>query len=135
MNILIPRIERPELVFGFVAPIGVEVDRSVHAFRNYFKVQGYEIVDLKVTDVFQFLKKYIAPAQTLETFPPEKRYHSHIAYGDQLRSFFTDDSILAATAIARIISKRAAVIAKRTKASDSTENYSKTVFLLHQVQA
>jgi deoxycytidylate deaminase len=132
MNLLIPRIELPELVFGFVAPIGVEVDRTVQAFHSYFKGQGYDVINLKVTDVFQFFKKYITPAQPLETFPPEKRYRSYISYGDQVRNFFADDSILAATSIARIITKRAAVIEKRKKAGDTTEIYSKTVFLLHQ---
>jgi hypothetical protein len=132
MNLLIPRIEFPELVFGFVAPIGVEIDRTVHAFRDYFKNQGYEVVELKVTDVFQFLKKYVTPSQSLETFPPQKRYQSHIAYGDQIRKYFEDDSILAATTIARIISKRNSLIEKRKKAGDASESYSKTVYLLHQ---
>jgi len=132
MSILIPRIEHPELVFGFVAPIGAEIDRSVQAFHAYFKRQGYEVVDIKVTDVYQFLKKYVPPAQTLETFPPEDRYHSYIAYGDQLRTYFADDSFLAATAIARIIGKRTAIIEKRKKAGNSTDSLSKTVFLLHQ---
>ena len=33
---LIPRIDFPELFFGFVAPIGADLDRVVAAFKSYF---------------------------------------------------------------------------------------------------
>lgn len=126
MNTLVPKIKRPELLFGFVAPIGADHDRAIRAFRGYFKAQHYDVVEIKVTDLFQLLKRYIVPSTPLETFPPEARYRTYIKYGDQLRREFNDDSILAAMTVVRVMAKRQAQ--KRAV----TELYKNTVYLLHQ---
>jgi len=124
MNTLIERIKFPELFFGFVAPIGADLDQAVCAFRDYFKAQEYNVVELKVTDIYQILKLNIVPNTALATAPPQARYDSYIKYGDQLRETFSDDSFLAATTIANIIRKR--------EKFSQTDKYSKTVYLLHQ---
>jgi len=126
MNTLIPRIEHPELVFGFVAPIGADYKRPLQAAKTFFRAQRYDVIDIKVTDVFQVFKQYVEPIDTLETFPPQSRYKSYIKYGDQLRKHFADDSFLAATTIARVVQKRAA------QPRPPEKKFSRTVYLLHQ---
>jgi hypothetical protein len=126
MNTLVPKIKRPELLFGFVAPIGADHDRGIRAFRGYFKAQGYDVIEIKVTDLFQLLKRYIVPSSALETFPPEARYRTYIGYGDQLRREFSDNSILAAMSVVRVMAKRQA------QRRPPTELYQNTVYLLHQ---
>ena len=126
MNTLIPRIEFPELVFGFVAPIGADYRRVLTATKTYLKNQGYDVIDIKVTDVFPILKQYVTPSDALETSSPQARYKSYIRYGDQLRDHFADDSFLAATTIASVIRKRAAI------RRPDEEKFKKTAYLLHQ---
>jgi deoxycytidylate deaminase len=124
MNTLIPQIELPELFFGFVSPIGADHDSAIKAFHAYFERRDYEVIEVKVTDIFQVMRRHIPPAIKLETFPLEARYRSYIAYGDQLRREFSDDSILAATAITRLVSKR--------PNREPSKRYARTAYLLHQ---
>jgi deoxycytidylate deaminase len=121
----IQKIKFPELVFGFVAPIGADLTTTMAAFRSYFARQSYRVVEIKVTDIFNVLQRYILPDVPLDKPSLHKRYVTYIAYGDQLRAKF-DDAILAATAIRRVMSKRLK-IAKTTE-----ERFSRTVFLIHQ---
>jgi deoxycytidylate deaminase len=121
----IQKIKFPELVFGFVAPIGADLTTTVAAFRSYFERRNYTVVEIKVTDIFNVLQKYIAPDMPLEKSPLQRRYATYIAYGDQLRAKF-DDAILAATSIRRVMSKRLKV------ARMPEERFSRTVFLIHQ---
>jgi deoxycytidylate deaminase len=70
---------------------------------------------------------YIQPKQPLDTSQKFQRYKSYIAYGNQLRDHFDDDSILAATAIGQITRRRT-----RRKRTQTTEQYSGTAYLIHQ---
>src|SRR5262245_47148293 len=118
------KIKFPELVFGFVAPIGADLVPAVNAFRAYFEERQYQVVEIKVTGLFQLLEKYVAPDVPLvHKAPLKERYKSYIAYGNQLRAKF-GDAILATTAIRRIMTKRL-----RVPRSDD-EKFSKTVYLL-----
>lgn len=126
MNTLIPSIQFPELVFGFVAPIGADYQRALQSIKRYFKTQNYDVIDIKVTDVFPVFKQYVTPDDPLDTFPPQARYKSYIKYGDQLRAHFEDDSFLAATAIASIVRKRT------VQARPDEKKFSQTLYLLHQ---
>lgn len=126
MNTLIPKIAFPELLFGIVAPIGADHDHVTRAFRRYFTSLDYNVIEIKVTDIYQILKSYVPPTLSLETFPPQTRYISYIKYGDQLREAFADDSFLAATTIASVIRKR------QSQKRPLHELYSNTVYLLHQ---
>jgi hypothetical protein len=82
-------------------------------------------VEIKVTDIFNVLQKYIVPDVPLEKSPLHRRYETYIAYGNQLRAKF-DDAILAATSIRRVMAKRL----KISKAPE--ERFSRNVFLIHQ---
>jgi deoxycytidylate deaminase len=127
MSIPIDRIKFPELFFGFVAPIGADIESTLAAFKLYFKEQNYKVIEIKVTDIFNWLTEYYPPELPLarEKAHSLARYNSYIAYGNQLRKELGNYA-LAGTVINRIIKIRAR---QNTPACDQ---YTKTVFLLHQ---
>src|SRR5947209_2560095 len=49
----IPKINYPELFFGFVAPIGADLRPALAAFRSYLTARNYKVVEIKTTDFFQ----------------------------------------------------------------------------------
>jgi hypothetical protein len=120
----IQKIKFPELMFGFVAPIGADLEPVVAAFKSYFENRQYKVVEIKVTDIFNVLERYVKPDIPLDKSGHRERYVTYIAFGNQLRAKF-DDTILAATAIRR-------VMARRLRAQKDEERFSRTVFLLHQ---
>ena len=124
MSTSFQRINFPELFFGFVAPIGANTDETVQAFSKYFKDQNYRVVEIKVTDVYRFLKKYKKPRVVLKTSPAYERYQSYIHYGNQLRGDFDDDAILAIATVIRIIKRRLRI--------QTADQFANTVYLLHQ---
>ncbi len=123
----LPAIPNPELVFGFVAPIGADVDAPIALFTRYFENRGYRVELIKVTKVFPILKRFIKPEKPLIFSPLYHRYKSHIAYGNQLREFFGDNAFLAKTALFRILMKR-----NRRKPLTDADRYQKTVFIIQQ---
>jgi deoxycytidylate deaminase len=122
VSIPIDRIRFPELFFGFVAPIGAELESTLAAFKAYFVERKYNVVEIKVTDIFNWLAAYYPPASPLKRTPLLERYKSHIDYGNQLRMELGDHA-LAGTVINRIIKRRA---------RSNTEACDMTVFLIHQ---
>lgn len=118
-----PRIEYPELFFGFVSPIGTEIAPVTASFKSWFQSQGYRVVEVKVTDAFASLTATIPPKTPLDTSNVEVRTRSYIAYGNQVRAHFEDDGILSVWAIKRIIEERRAA---------EPATFAKTVYLLHQ---
>lgn len=127
MATLIPTIKFPELLFGFVAPIGVDTAPVVGSFRKYLEGEGYQVVDIKVTDSFEWLEKIVKPKIKLVQTPLTKRYKSHIAYGNQLRAHFKDDGVLASVAVLESAKKR-----PKKKSRPEVEPFSRTAYLLYQ---
>lgn len=121
----IRRIPFPELFFGFVAPIGADIGETLKSFKSYFEAQKYDVVEIKVTDIFPAFVTYHTPEKQLVKRPLQTRYETHIAYGNQLRAKFGDDT-LAVSAVCRIIRQRL-----RLNRTDNAK-FSKTVFLIHQ---
>jgi deoxycytidylate deaminase len=124
VNTSIPQIIYPELFIAFVAPVGAETSSTISAFKQYFSRNDYNVVEIKVTDIFNVFEKYITPKRPLVRAVGFERYTTFIEYGDQLREYFSDDAILAAATVGRILKKRT-----RLKA---TNPFEKTVYLLHQ---
>jgi hypothetical protein len=120
----IQKIKYPELFFGFVAPIGADLEPVLEAFTRYFEARQYRIVPIKATDIFDVLAKYVPPKIQLNKTRYRERYETYIAYGNQLRETFGDD-ILAASTMRRIM-------ARRLRLQKDREKFSRTVFLLHQ---
>jgi deoxycytidylate deaminase len=120
LSAVLPRIDFPEIFLGFVAPVGVDMHPSLKHFRTNFERFGYEVIPIKVTDVFQTLTEKVPPAEELVSSPPHLRLERYIKYGNQIREYFEDDQILAALAIIKIVQERV---------SSSPQ---KNVFFLHQ---
>jgi deoxycytidylate deaminase len=111
------------MFFGFVSPIGADHIPVVKEFRSYFEKRNYRVVEIKVTDIYDVVGKYIKPNIDLERHDRYKRFLSYISYGNQLRSEYTDD-ILAVASILRIVRQRV-----RTQ---KDHPFARTVFLLYQ---
>jgi deoxycytidylate deaminase len=126
MSDKIPKFERPELVFGFVAPIGANVGQTVNQFKRSLESLGYTVEDVKVTDAFKHFREVVKPVAPLEHKRTKERYETHIAYGNQLRSHFGDDSLLAMTSIVRLHRKRL-----RTR-KDPPQPFQGIAYLVHQ---
>lgn len=124
MSTVIPQIKFPELFFGFVAPIGADIKETLAAFHRFFGSNGYRVIEIKVTDIFPVISKYVSPKVTLKHTPVFDRYSTYIKYGDQLRDHFTDDAFLAVATIGRIMRQR------NRLTQDAP--FTRTVFLLHQ---
>jgi deoxycytidylate deaminase len=121
----IPRIPFPELFFGFVAPIGADISDTLNSFKSYLEAKKYDVVEIKVTDIFPAFAVYHKPETPLVKRPLHARYETHIAYGNQLRATFGDDT-LAVAGVCRVIRQRL----RLNRAADTT--FSKTAFLIHQ---
>jgi deoxycytidylate deaminase len=124
---VISNIKFPELMFGFVAAIGVDLKPTVAAFRLYLENEGYKVIEIKVTESFNILKDIIKPKKELLSSPMKDRYATYISYGNQIRAYFQDDSVLAALAIGQVVRKR-----PTKKNRPDAEPFSKTAYLLHQ---
>ena len=85
------------------------------------------MVDVKVTSAFPTLKRFIKPDKPLSNQTPDKHYTSYIAYGNQLRRFFQDDSILAVTSVIRVIQNRNRLVLK-----SQADRYSSTAYIISQ---
>jgi deoxycytidylate deaminase len=119
----VPTIHLPELFFGFVAPIGASCSATVNEFRTYLLAQGYRVIEIKVTDVFDVAKNYIPPAPPLAKRPSFDRFTTYIAYGNLLREKF-GNNCLALAAVRRVMSKRIKLI--------KDDRFCRTAFLIHQ---
>lgn len=124
MATIIPNIEFPELFFGFVSAIGADLRPAISAFRKYLEAQHYNVVEIRVTDVFKKLQSTVKPKAPLDENTEHKRYNTYISYGTHLREKTGDDAILAVFTIWNILNERAKIKSGKT--------YSKTAFLLYQ---
>jgi deoxycytidylate deaminase len=122
----IPKFERPELVFGFVAPIGANIGQAVGFFKKTLQSLGYIVEEVKVTDAFKHFREVVRPDEPLEHKRTKERYQTHIAYGNQLRRHFRDDSLLALTSIVRLRRKRL------RERKDPPPQFQGIAYLVHQ---
>ena len=127
MATTIPNIEFPELFFGFVSPIGVDLNPSIAAFKRFLIGEGYHVEEIRVTDVFPLFEGSISPAPKLKTSPEYERFRSYIKFGNRLREHSKDDAILAALAIGQIIYARSEIAKKESK-----NTVPKVAYLLRQ---
>jgi deoxycytidylate deaminase len=100
---MLKRIPFPELFFGFVAPIGVDLPPTVEIFAQALDHFGYRVKVLKVTDAFDEIPQ-ISVKRTRS--PLADRYKTYIKFGNAVRKKYKDSEILAALAIAWIFRSR-----------------------------
>lgn len=95
----------PELVFGLVGPIGVDLDTLQHAITRELNHVGYEAISIRITEIMRSVKTDI----TLETNSYSEKYHSLISYADKICEISESSAALAALAVAKIRSERAKI--------------------------
>jgi len=122
----IPQFDAPELIFGFVAPIGANLTATIQDFRKTLERLGYLVEEVKVTDAFRHLRKVVIPSTPLVYNRTKERYETHIAYGNQIREHFRDGSVLAMTSIVRLQRKRL------RKRPTPPPQYQGIAYLVHQ---
>lgn len=115
MATTIPNIEFPELFFGFVSPIGVDLNPSIAAFKEFLSGEGYHVEEIRVTEVFPLFEGALNPAPKLRPFPEYERFRSYIKFGNRLREHSKDDAILAALSIGQIMFARSELAKKQDK--------------------
>lgn len=127
MATLFPEIKFPELFIGFVAPIGADVAKCVTEFRAKLEHLQYRVVEIKVTDIFSQLSRFIPPETPLTSKPEADRYKSYISYGNRIRTLFEDDAALAVLTVARLAHLRV-----KHQSTDPNEQFQRTAYLIHQ---
>ncbi len=116
-------IKRPELFFGLVAPIGVNLETTAIELSESLRRHGYTVHILKVTDVFKAVPNL---GIKLQSKPLLRRYQSYIRFGNALRKKYDNDAILAALVIAWISKHR-----KRNRDRSAVAE-EKVAYVVHQ---
>jgi hypothetical protein len=116
-------IRFPELFFGLVAPIGVNLTTTATELSKSLRRHGYEVRILKVTDVFSTIKNIKVK---LYDTPLKRRYDSYIKFGNEVRRKYDNDAILAALAASWISARR------KRNPDDTPVHEQKIAYVLHQ---
>jgi cytidine deaminase len=93
---------KPELVFGLVAPIGVDLDLMTEVLSQTLREMNYDSHEFRLTS----LMKEIPTGKSIKDSPYIKSYQDRIAYANEVRGRLGDEA-LAALAISAIRSFRA----------------------------
>ena len=92
----------PELVFGLVAPIGVDLDLVSEVLDQTLREMTYEVRGFRLTSLMKDIPVGLDVADT----PYVKSYKDRIAYANEVRNRL-GDAALAALAISAIRTYRA----------------------------
>lgn len=122
----IQNFPHPELFFGFVAPIGTNINDSIKALEARLTAYNYDSAVVKITDLFPSFAKRLPFTNSLKQSPLEEKYDSYIDFGDNLRKHFDDDSFLAACGVQKIILER------QSRIRDKNNIPARTAYILHQ---
>ncbi len=98
----LPVSKAPELVFGLVAPIGVDLDLVAEVLSQALKEMNYQAHQFRVTK----LMREIPTGLTIAENPYIQSFKDRIAYANEVRRLLGDEA-LAALAISAIRSFRA----------------------------
>lgn len=94
------------LVFGLVAPIGVDTMPAKRSLKTILQSFDYTVIEIKISKFFSLLSRFLDGAPSLNSMPELSRYESYINFGNFVRQFFGNNSILSALAIAKIMAER-----------------------------
>jgi hypothetical protein len=78
----VARIDHPELFFGLVAPVGVDLDMIIEVLTTELILQKYNISTIHVTEIMRDVPSNI----TLQDEPYLERINTRIAYADEICS-------------------------------------------------
>ncbi len=92
------KVNNPELFFGLVAPIGVDLDIIQKALEKHLKLVGYDSKFIHITDLMKKLPSDIE----LKNDSFYSYYNSLIDYADDIRKQAQTNNVLSALAIEKI---------------------------------
>jgi deoxycytidylate deaminase len=92
-------IANPELVFGLVGPIGVDMDMIQNQLAHCLRSVGYEPVSIRVTDL---MTQVSVAAELVDSTDPIQHYGSRIEFANAVRARCENDAALAALAVLEI---------------------------------
>ncbi|MGJ5092179.1 anti-phage dCTP deaminase [Bradyrhizobium oligotrophicum] len=98
----VDRIPHPELFFGLVAPVGVDLDMIIEVLRTELILQKYNTSILQVTEIMRDVPSNII----LKDEPYLDRINTRIDYADEICSRIEREDALAAITITAIQSAR-----------------------------
>jgi cytidine deaminase len=110
----LPISKSPELIFGLVAPIGVDLELVAEVLSQSLKEMDYQAHQFRVTKLMREIPTGLAIAET----PYIQSFKDRIAYANEVRRLLGDEA-LAALAISAIRSFRAEE--RERRASTHTE--------------
>lgn len=98
----VPKIQRPELFFSLVAPVGVDLDMIIEVLSTELKRQNYNSSLIKITTIMQEVpsNEKIVPDPYLDSIM------SRIKYADDICEQLERQDVLAAIAIGAVQSER-----------------------------
>ena len=105
----VERILYPELFFGLVAPVGVDLDMIIEVLNTELNLQKYNSSTLHVTELMKEVPSNIA----LKDEPYLERIRTRISYADEICSRIEREDALAAITISAIQSSREALNKER----------------------
>jgi cytidine deaminase len=106
-----PIVDTPELVFGLVGPIGVDLDYIGKTLEDSLKSFEYEVVPVRVSQIMTELKS----TETIDSSSVADEYNSKINYANSLREQYGAKDLLAALAIGAIRKLRSSAGAQTGK--------------------
>jgi deoxycytidylate deaminase len=98
----IPEAPFSELVFGFVYPIGTDVEPVISTFKNYLSQYGYQSQQSRISDQLRTMDLGIS----FDDSSPYGKRDALIRAGNEARVQANDDRILAVMAVSDIASRR-----------------------------
>ncbi|MVT53906.1 hypothetical protein GPL17_25875 [Bradyrhizobium yuanmingense] len=98
----VDRIPHPELFFGLVAPVGVDLDMIIEVLNTELILQKYDTSIIQVTEIMRDVPSNIV----LKDEPYLDRINSRIEYADEICSRVEREDALAAITITAIQSIR-----------------------------
>lgn len=93
-----PIIDFPELVFGLVGPIGVDLEYIGQALKDSLKSVGYDLELVRVTE----LMLELTSSKKIDTSTVVETYNTKIDYANDLREQYGAKDLLAALAVGAI---------------------------------
>lgn len=112
----LPPVDRPEHVFGLVAPVGVSLTLVSEVLEQELLRVQYDTEIIRLSELMHELTPY----SELPTEPEEKRYDAHMTAGNELREALERGDALAILAISAIADRRETLTGSANKPATKT---------------
>jgi deoxycytidylate deaminase len=112
----LPILEGPELFIALVAPVGANLDLVCEVLAVELSRVRYDVKEIKLSSLLRTFEKYAR----LPRHPEEKRYHSHMNAGNEMRATFARGDALAILAMSALADVREEISGSAVKPAPRT---------------